>query len=60
MQTFQVGQTVLYTGPNFKGFASNVLATVISYDKDLIFPYLINANGKKICATTSELSEIKY
>ena len=31
MQTFQVGQTVLYTCPNFKGFASNVLATVISY-----------------------------
>ena len=49
MQKFQKGQAVLYTGPNFKGFASNVLTTIISYDKDLIFPYLINANGKKIC-----------
>lgn len=57
MQKFQKGQAVLYTGPNFKGFASNVLTTIISYDKDLIFPYLINANGKKICATTSELSK---
>lgn len=60
MQKFQVGQTVLYTGPNFKALPSNVLATVMSYDEKLIFPYLIQANSKKICATTSELAEIKY
>ena len=60
MQKFQVGQAVLYTGPNFKGFASNVLATVMYYDDESIFPYLINVNGKKTCATTSELSEINY
>jgi hypothetical protein len=46
--------------PKFQRFTSNVLATVMYYDDESIFPYLINVNGKKTCATTAELSKINY